>query len=444
MAILNYKYKLYVNSKKNCKLSRLITSGAFIWNEAIRLSRKFYKFFKRSLKNSILQKYFAKLAKIHPYWKDLSSQTIQAICQKYQQALDAKFKNKRGFPKLHNPHKENSIVFKQAGYRLVMGDKKKGYFYINKISKNKPFRFKCHRPFGKIKRILVKRDNFNQFWLIVTTDVNPKSFKRVNDSAIGIDFGLKTFLTLSDGNFINQPDFLNKSYQEISKCCKNISHKYEAKVFGSSFKRSKKALNKAYIDLVNKREEFQWKLAHQLCRENKLIALETLNLKGMAKKRKVKKTIDKTTLTKTVTNKILNSNKNKRKLALKSKKGFGKKISMLSFSSFVEKLKYVAIKYGTIIHQIDKFAPSSQLCNNCGNKNPITKNLSIREWKCDKCGNINDRDINAAKNILDIALNKIKEKSKGMEAFLCQNSSNSIISFKNNSRYVDDIRSPLP
>lgn len=164
----------------------------------------------------------------------------------------------------------------------------------------------------------------------------------------------------------------------------------------------------------------------------------------MVRKRKVKKAIDKTKLTKTATNKILNSNKNKRKLALKSKKGFGKKISMLSFSSFVEKLKYVAIKYGTIIHQIDKFAPSSQLCNHCQNKNPIIKNLSIREWKCDKCGNINDRDINAAKNILDIALNEIKEKSKGMETFLCQNSSNSIISFKNNSRYVDDIRSPLP
>lgn len=429
MAILNYKYKLYVNSKKNRKLSRLITSGGFLWNEAVRLSRKFYKFFKRSLRNSILQKYFAKLAKTHPYWKDLNSQTIQAVCQKYQQALDAKFKQKRGFPRCHNPHKQNSIVFKQAGYKLVMGDNKKGYFYINKISKNKPFRFKCYRPFGKVKRIVVKRDNYNQFWLIVTTDVNPKSFKRVNDSAIGIDFGLKTFLTLSNGNCIKQPDFLENSFKKISKCCKNISHKYEAKVFGSSFKRSKKALNKAYIDLVNKRNEFQWKLAHQLCKENNLIALETLNIKGMAKKRTIKKNIDKTKLSKTSTGKILNSNKNKRKLSKKSQKGFGKKLSMLSFSSFVEKLKCIATKYGTIIYQIDKFAPSSQLCNNCGTKNSITKNLSIREWKCDKCGNINDRDINAAKNILDIALKEIKEKSKGKEAFLCQNSSNSIISF---------------
>ena len=117
---------------------------------------------------------------------------------------------------------------------------------------------------------------------------------------------------------------------------------------------------KIHKDIKNKREDFHWKLAHDLCKNNSFIAIEDLNIEAM-------------------------------------KKVWGRKISDLSFSSFVLKLEQVALKYNTIIQKVDRYYPSSKLCV-CGVKNKALK-LSDREWACPSCGIINSRDILASKNI---------------------------------------------
>ena len=76
----------------------------------------------------------------------------------------------------------------------------------------------------------------------------------------------------------------------------------------------------------------------------------------------------------------------------------------VSLSEFVRQLEYKARWYGKIISKIDRFYPSSQLCSNCGYKNPDIKNLDIREYDCPICGVHHDRDINAAINILNEGL----------------------------------------
>ena len=85
-------------------------------------------------------------------------------------------------------------------------------------------------------------------------------------------------------------------------------------------------------------------------------------------------------------------------------KGHGKKVGDYGFGGLLNILEYVAPRFNTKIVKIDRFYPSSQLCNKCGYQNPKVKDLSVREWTCPHCGHHCDRDRNAAQNILDEGL----------------------------------------
>lgn len=121
--------------------------------------------------------------------------------------------------------------------------------------------------------------------------------------------------------------------------------------------------------IMNLRSDFQWKLAHQLCKQYDYIFIEDLNIEGM-------------------------------------KRLWGKKVSDLSHSSFINKLTYIASKYGVIVHKIDKWYPSSKTCE-CG---CINKGLLLRDrtWVCPGCGSINDRDLLASKNILRKGISELE------------------------------------
>ena len=115
--------------------------------------------------------------------------------------------------------------------------------------------------------------------------------------------------------------------------------------------------------IANQREAYHWHLAQELCEKYALICVESLNMRWM-------------------------------------QKGHGRKVNDYGFAAFIKILEYVASRYGTAIVKVGKWFPSSQLCYDCGYKNPKTKDVSVREWTCPHCGTVHDRDRNAAKNIL--------------------------------------------
>jgi putative transposase len=324
----------------------------------------------------------AKLAKRDPFWCKLGSQSMQEISQKYKSALDAHFdpKLRRGFPRTHKKFINGSIVYKQGkGYILGVGEKHDGspvgVLIINKLGKKKTFKFKITRPWGeKIRRITIKRDNDGSLYLIVACDVLIEHIERSGEGLIGMDFGMKHFLTLSDGNTIDIPDYHMQALSKTKKADRVYSRRRNAKKYGSSFKRAKKAKFKAHRKVADKRADFHWKLAHELCKKYRFIAIEDLNLDGM---------------------KML----------------WGRKVSSLGFGEFVLKLMVIADKYGTVVKKVDRFYASSKTCSVCGSRYDGVKDLSVREWTCPVCGAVHDRDVNAAKNILREALSK-KENGK--------------------------------
>ena len=178
-----------------------------------------------------------------------------------------------------------------------------------------------------------------------------------------MNFGLKTFITTSDGRRMAAPLAYRQSLSELRALQRNLSKKTRG---SKSRARAKDAVARLNEAIANRRADFQWKLAHELCRDNAFIAIEDLNMKAMQKR-------------------------------------WGRKVSDLGWAEFVSRLTCVAQKYDTEIVKIPRYEASSQLCHCCGYKNEGTKNLNVREWTCPVCGERHDRDVNAAINILIIA-----------------------------------------
>ena len=212
--------------------------------------------------------------------------------------------------------------------------------------------------------------------LIIVTDYNPSnSYRKTHDGAsIGLDFGLKTYLTKSDGSKIDSPLFFKQYQNKIRKLNKRLSN---AKKGSNNRRRRLFELQQTYRKINDLRSNFQWKLAHDLCKQYDYIFIEDLNIEGM-------------------------------------KRLWGKKVSDLSHSSFIDKLTYVASKYGVTIHKIDKWYPSSKTCE-CG---CINKGLSLRDrtWVCPACGAVNDRDVLAARNILRKGISELESKSNSSDS----------------------------
>ena len=308
-----------------------------------------------------MQKHIAKLARNNRYWKLMGSQSLQELCQRVDQTYKMFFKRiGRGRPNFHKTQGNGSFMFKgTVGYSLNGNE-----ITINKLKHT--YRFKLTRQYGIVKNVHIKRDNLGYLWLIITTEVQPKSYKRLGNASIGMDFGLKSFLTLSNGTVIDSPETHKKALRELKRLNRNLSKKVKG---SNGRKKAIKRLAKLHERISNQRKEFQWKLAHDLCKSCSSISIENLNLKGMQKR-------------------------------------WGRKVSDLGYGEFINKLQHVSIKYGTSVVKIDRFAPSSQICHCCGYKNIGVKDLSLRKWTCPQCGATHDRDVNAAINILNISCGK--------------------------------------
>lgn len=363
----NISFKAF-NNKKLKQIHQKINTSAWIWNYCISLQKRYYSLYGGYINANRLQKHIAKLRNKNPKWKELNSQSVQEICQRVDESYKRFFKGlaKRP-PKFKKAKHFNSFVLKQSGWKIEDN--------ILTIGKTR-YKFSKSRNYENIKRIVVKRNKLGEIFFILCCDLKPIKYERVGNATIGMDFGLKTFLTLSNGKEIKSPELFKTSLKEIKKANKQLSSK---KSGSNNREKALKHLQRVHLNVYNKRSDFEWKLAHELCKNNSFIAIEDLNIEGM-------------------------------------KKLWGRKISDLSFSSFVNKLEQVALKYNTIIQKVGRYYASSKTCT-CGVVNKELK-LSDREWACLSCGEIHQRDLLASNNILSegIRLYRTKYKTETISA----------------------------
>ena len=231
---------------------------------------------------------------------------------------------------------------------------------------------------GKINHLTISQEGnkfFASFSMQITKDEYIRTHPKAKNTqlAVGIDLGLKTFLSLSNGLEVFAPKPLDKLERLIKRRARQLSKKQHAKTKQEALQGVKKSnnylkatlkLNKLYRKSVNMRQDFSHKLTSCLASNIQYFSLEDLNVKGMMQNHHL-----------------------------------AKAISDVSFYEFKRQLEYKARYHDRVFYQVDRFYPSSKLCSGCGAlKQDLT--LKDRVYHCDQCGISLDRDYNSSLNLL--------------------------------------------
>ncbi len=216
-----YKYKIR-NQSNTIKLGNMLDDMHQVHIHFMLLQRRYYRRYKKNISYNKMSAHLTKLKDTtKPHWKQLPSQVAQNVVKRIALAYDAFFRNikerkagkttrKVGRPKIKPQHKYNSMTFTQAGYKLEDNRIK-----INCI--DTWYTFHKHREIkGTIKTVTIKRDKCGDYWICFSCEHVDHSdpFPKTGESA-GFDFGLKTFLTCSDGSKIESPQFLKQSLNKL-------------------------------------------------------------------------------------------------------------------------------------------------------------------------------------------------------------------------------------
>ena len=358
-----YRYRIYPNRKQQELLEKHFGCARFVYNWGLERKIKAYQENRKRLTFFDLGKELTKLKKEKDYqWlNEVNAQSLQGALKNLDKAFTDFFRKQNKFPRFKSKKRSRNSFQIPQGLRL---DKK---LTIPKISN---IRIKIDRSLeGKIKTATISKTSTNKYFISILVEQDkeiPKKLRITEKTTIGIDLGIKTFATISDGRKIENPRYLKKSERKLKKQQRRLSRKIKG-----SNNRAKQRLKVAllYEKISNQRSDFLHKITYGLTHESqvKSIAIEDLNIKGLLKNHHL-----------------------------------AKAISDVAWREFRRQLEYKCDWYGKNLLVIGRFEPSSKMCS-CGYINHDLK-LSDREWTCPRCGKKHDRDLLASQNIKRFAL----------------------------------------
>ena len=365
------KVRLYPNKEQQARLNQVLGCYRFVYNKTLELKRNVYDEDKTNLKLSDISKWFhGTLLKDENYvW--LQEQNTKVMKQSIRQMLgayDKFFKQHKGFPKFKSKKDKQSALFplEAISKRNTFNERK-----ITLTQDLKDIKFRCSDLYykrlqghkDKIRSATVSRTKSGNYFLSILVDIPQDElikFKHAKQ-CVGIDLGVKDFVSTSDGEVFENRHFFKKQEKKVKRLQKQLSRKVKG-----SHNREKQRVRiaKAFERLTNQKDAYIHSVVNALLSLYDLVCMEELNVQGMLKNHKLAKAIQEV--------------------------GFYKFKQILLDKASVN-CKQVVL--------VDRFYPSSKTCHKCGY---IKKDLTLadREWICPVCSEHLERDINAAINIL--------------------------------------------
>jgi putative transposase len=354
-----YKYRFYPTQEQEVILRKSLGCARFVYNYFLDYKSKKWKEEQQNVSMYETSRILTQLKKEPEYeWlKEPVAAVLQCSLINLNDAYQRFFKGKANYPKFKKKSGRNSIYFSPNAFSY-----KNGNINLYKCGVI-DIRWSRTLPDGVYPKSCVVSLEPSGRWCIsiLVEDPTIEELDPVEKS-IGLDMGINHFVVSSDGEKIKSPE-LKKEYKKLKKLQRRLSKKQKG---SNNRNKARIKVAKQYKRITDIRTDFQHKLSTKLVRENQTICLETLNIVGMVKNRKLSRVI-----------------------------------SEASWGTFINMLEYKCDWYGRNLVKIDRWYPSSKTCSACGSIQPKMP-LSVREWTCPDCGAQHDRDVNAAKNILAV------------------------------------------
>ncbi len=359
-----YKYRLYPTKSQKILLEKHFGAVRYVYNKGLATKIESYQKDKSKISRYDLQKQVVGMKNSDCAWlKEVNAQSLQFALFNLDNAFGRFFKKQAKFPRFKVKKSNQSFSCPQQN-KVNFG---KHRFYCTKFKEGIKTIFS--RKFdGKIKTCTISRTATNKYFVSILVDELTPEIQKIEpteDKCLGIDLGISSFATFSNGEKIENPRFLSKKLKKLRKLSKSHSKKKKG---SKNREKSRKKLAICYEKVTNCRKDFQHKLSREIADNQgyNCVAMETLDIQGMVKNKRL-----------------------------------ARHIQDCSWYQFKTMLKYKMERNGKQVLEIGRFQPSSKICS-CGE---INNELSLKDriWTCKKCDTTHDRDILAANNIVKFA-----------------------------------------
>lgn len=359
-----YKYRLYPNKQQIEQIQKTFGCCRFVYNQTLAHRKDLYENKKESMNKIACNNYVNQILKKEYEWlKEVDKFALTNSVYNMDSAYQKFFKEHSGYPKFKSK-RDN----KKSYTKNITGNNIEVSFERSRIKlpKLKWIKAKVHREFvGKIKSATISQNPSGKYFVSILVETEYTSIEST-DCMVGIDLGIKDLLITSDGEKFDNIRTTKKYEDKLAKEQRRLSHKVKG---SKNWNKQRIKVARIHEKIHNTRIDNLHKISHKLVNENQVIVSENLAVSNMVKNHNLAKAI--------------------------SDCGWYELTRQISYKSDWNNRQYI---------KINRFYASSQTCNCCGYVNSNTKDLSVREWICPKCGSIHDRDINAAKNILNEGL----------------------------------------
>ena len=357
----SFKVRIYPTKEQQILLERTFGASRFVYNHFLKLKGYLYQEFKIKITFNHMSKMLTELKRQKPWLKVPDKWALGNALRDLDSAYQNFYNGRGKYPKFKRKDDKNSYRTNGTTPRVT-----NSFITIPKVGMLR-FRdsYKLEdKNILKIYNVTISKTSSGKYYASISAEVYIPCFERTNQN-VGIDLGIKDFAIFSNSMKIENPRILEHLEVRYRRLAKSLSRKVKG---SANYQKARIKLSRFHKYVVNIRKDFLHKLSTNIVKSYDVICIENLNIKGLMKS------------------------------------NLSKSFQDVSLYEFVRQLEYKAKWYGKIISIVDRFYPSSQLCSNCGYKNSVVKNLSIREWTCHECGTHHDRDINSAMNILNEGL----------------------------------------
>ncbi|AUR94149.1 coil containing protein [Vibrio phage 1.193.O._10N.286.52.C6] len=356
--LLAHKVELRPSSQQEQYLQQLCGVSRHLWNQLLHhFSGEDVKWSKKSAREKMYS-----LREEYLWYSDYSANILRCSIDNLDNAYKKFFKTKKGYPKFKSKHQKQSFnIYESQKFKVDGRDFRIEKF--NKSKKSKPIKMGEKLRFeGKVKQANVSFQNGKWFCsFLIEVEVYKGNFDQ--HGSVGVDLGIKDLATLSDGTTFQKSNKLSLSLKKLVKLQRKLSKK---KRETNRYAKAKLSIVKLHFRIKKQREALLHNVSDELTSKYKTICLEDLAVSSMTKG--------------------------------KGKK-FNRMVLDVGMYELRRQLEYKSLLRGVDIYFVDRYYPSSKLHYECGFKNETLK-LGESTWKCGGCGQLVDRDLNAAKNIL--------------------------------------------